>query len=127
MFFNFLVKIFMIFHYMQRCCPENHISIASYASVTHNPKTALTAGKSHVFFPRKLFMIFPFYATFLPSKARFNHRLCKRKTQTKNHNNSWKIACFFLVVKIFMVLLFFYATFLPSKSRFNRKTCKRKA
>ena len=100
--------------FMQRFCPVNNILMANYTRVEHNQKSAMTAKKSH-------FHDFPFfYATFLTSKSLFNRSLYKGKTQSKNRNNSRKIACFLFFgenVHDFP----FYATFLPSKSRFNRK------
>ena len=122
--------------------------------VKHNPKNEMTARKSHDFsFLVKRNMIFPFYATVLTSKSCFNHKLCKRKIQSKNRNDSRKIARFcpvnhvliaiftsvkrnpktimtagkskFFSAKIFHDFLY-SCTFLPSKSRFNRKLCKRK-
>ena len=61
----------------------------------------------------------------LPSKSHFNRKLYKGKAQSKKRNDSQKIACLFLSMKIFVIFLF-YATFLPSKSLFNRQLCKRK-
>ena len=108
----------------------------------------MTAVKSHVLKKNlvKIFMIFPFYATFLPSKSCFNRKLCKRKTQSKNRNDRRKIArfcavnnvliasfasvkskqkpqwqpenrMFFFQRKLFMIFLL-YATFLPSNHVF---------
>ena len=57
----FLIKIFMIFFFMQRFCLVNHVLVAGYASVKHNPKSAMIAGKSRVFLLIKMFMIFFFF------------------------------------------------------------------
>ena len=64
--------------------PVDNVLISGYESVKHNPKSVMTAGNSHVFCfcLVKIFMIFLFHATFLPSISRFNRRLCKRKTQS---------------------------------------------
>ena len=87
---------------MQRFCSVDHVLITKYASVKHNPKSVMTAGNSHVFCfcLVKIFMIFLFHATFLPSISRFNRRLCKRKTQSNKR-------------KTFIIFLF-YPTFMPN-------------
>ena len=46
--------------FMQRFCPVDDIFIARYAR-KHNPKSAMTAGKPHVFFSGKHFHDFLFF------------------------------------------------------------------
>ena len=95
MFFSVSAKTVF---FVQGFCPVNHVSNANYATVKPNPKSVMAPGKSHVFnFLVNIFMFFLFYSTFFTSGSRYNGKLCKRKTQSKNRNDSRKIVCFFSV------------------------------
>ena len=110
-FFRWQFSCFSFF--TQRLCSVDFVLIASYASANRNPKSATTAVKS--FFFGENFHNFPFffYKTFPPSRSRFHRKVCKLKTQSKERNDSRKIACFLFFGEDFHDFPFFMQRFWP--------------